>query len=213
MKAPLIFFGTILVCLTFNATAQSFHKDITVSIRYLGKSPPSWKVEVPPDQLNALGVLREGDRVTFSMQSPGETTLGQWVQKDRWFSHRSCRTRWFKKKCKDHYATSECVIKRVQDPSNGVLELKVHFLPDGPNTTAITNEEKQLGRGQRHVEVVLKGPRLLRLTGQFKMASLACTSLRGSPVGKIEDRNIKGKSMPESWFTLKVRVEPAELDG
>ncbi len=199
------------------ATADEARTIVDVPISHTGISGgvPSWELRLPPNAIDdQLGVLREGDKVEFVLQSPGNTIVGHWNQRDRWFSHETCRKRFLRStKCTRHYANSDCRIEHRQDPANGALEMFIEFLPPIPGGQVIDSETVTLGQSKTAVTVGLSGPRWVRIRGRFQTERIRCTSLRGTAQGGPTTVQILGSPNPEHWFRLEVTRRSPELEN
>ena len=189
--------------------------DIPVAHTGISGGIPSWQLRVPPDATDdPFEVLREGDEVEFVLQSPGNTIVGLWNQRDRWFSHETCRKRFLRStKCTRHYANSDCRIEHRQDPANGALEIFIEFLPPISGAQAVDAETVKLGRSSTATTVNISGPRRIRISGNFQTERVRCTSLRGTAQGGPTVVQILGSPNPENWFRLEVTRTAPDLEN
>lgn len=212
-----LWIATVIFSWTMKASADEVRAMIDVPVVYTGVSGgiPSWQLRVPPDATDApLEVLREGDKVEFVLLSPGNTIVGLWNQRDRWFSHETCRKRFLRStKCTRHYANSDCRIEHRQDPANGALEIFIEFLPPISGAQAVDAETVKLGRSSTATTVNISGPRRIRISGNFQTERVRCASLRGTAQGGPTVVQILGSPNPENWFRLQVTRTAPDLEN
>lgn len=212
-----LWIATVIFSWAMKASADEVRAMIDVPVVYTGVSGgiPSWQLRVPPDATDApLEVLREGDKVEFVLLSPGKTIVGLWNQRDRWFSHETCRKRFLRStKCTRHYANSDCRIEHRQDPANGALEIFIEFLPPISGAQAVDAETVKLGRSSTATTVNISGPRRIRISGNFQTERVRCASLRGTAQGGPTVVQILGSPNPENWFRLQVTRTAPDLEN
>lgn len=217
LRAVSCLLAAVISSCAMETAADEVREVVDVPIAYTGifSGTPRWQLRVPPDAIDArLGVLREGDTVEFVLQSPGNTIVGLWNQRDRWFSHETCRKRFLRStKCTRHYANSDCRIEHRQDPANGALKMFIEFLPPIPGGQVINSETVKLGQSNTAVTVNLSGPRWVRISGRFETERIQCTSLRGTAQGGPTTVQILGSPNPENWFRLQVTRRSPELEN
>lgn len=209
--------AAIVFSWAMESSADEARAVIDIPVAHIGISGgvPSWQLRVPPDATDGpLEVLREGDEVEFVLRSPGNTIVGLWNQRDRWFSHETCRKRFLRStKCTRHYANSDCQIEHRQDPANGALEMFIEFLPPIPGGQVIDSETVKLGQSSTSVTVNISGPRRIRISGQFQTERIRCTSLKGTAQGGPTTVQILGSPNPENWFRLEVTRSSPDLEN
>ena len=200
-------------CAATTGAAQSQHR-LPAYLSFVDGPRPTWRLLVDTDSFEErVGLLREGDMVSFEVLDAKETLIARWVQRYRYLSHKKCRGFLFFEKCTRYYANSPCPIDYHQDPVNGALRITITLEPDGaPNT--VRNEDKLiLGHGLRSARTRrLTGPRRLLFTGGFEMPAPVCASPRGEKVGDLNKEFALGDGTPQKWFTLQVTIDSPELD-
>ena len=182
-------------------------------LHFIDESQPTWRLTVAPEQLDRQPVLlREGDRVTIAFEDYAKTKIAEWSQRYRHYSHETCRTRWFRRKCTRHYKIYVCNIPYWQNPVDGALRIIVTLEPDGAPGTVGPEDKLSLGGGVHTVNRFLDGPRWLRFSGMFTMEKPACKNARGSKHGELVLKHALGQGGLRRWFSLRVSVEAPELD-
>lgn len=205
--------------LSFSAVAKADEVRILIDIpvAYTGVSNgvPTWKIRLDPNTVDSqLGVLREGDEVAFAIRTSGATVVGQWNQRDRWYSHQTCRKRFLRStNCTRHYANSDCKIEHLQDPANGALRIHLDFVPPIPGGLPVATERVDLGQVKTVAAVSMQGPRWVRVSGGFQTEPIRCSSLRGTAQGGPTVVRIMGSPSPENWFRLEVTRSSPELEN
>ncbi len=204
--------AAVASCAATTSAAQHQHR-LPAYLLYVESALPTWRLIVPADSFEKqVGVLREGDVVSFELEDTKSTLIARWVQRYRYFSHKKCRGFLFFKKCTRHFAISPCPIEHHQDPVDGALRITITLVPDGARNTVRDDDKVVLGNGRRSATKRLSGPRRLRVTGAFEMPAPVCTNPRGKKHGDLNREYVLGDGAPQEWFTLQVTIDSPELD-
>ena len=200
-------------CAATTSAAERQHR-LPAYLSFVDGPRPTWRLRVDTDSFEErVGLLREGDIVSFEVLDAEETLIARWVQQYRYFSHKKCSGFLFFKKCTRYYANSPCPIDYHQDPVDGALRITITLEPEGAPETVQDDDKIILGNGRRSARTKrLSGPRRLLFEGMFDMPPPVCANPRGEKVGNLSKEYAFGDGTPRKWFMVRVTIDSPELD-
>ena len=201
-------------CSTSAAFAIEFKKSIPLNVTFVLKdAKPTWLASTP-DLTRLVPILNAGDRLRIPDVQVVNPVFGVWQHTFSRFSHQSCHTSWFRKKCKKYYAQDQLTYNRKLDPFGSDVGLRIEF-------TSALRPDQPWRPGQfalkdyRQKWISAEGPLEMKIVGAVAVSPPAIADFKPrpehTPVGKAREVRMLGRNGPEQWLTITVEFDAAPL--
>lgn len=209
-----------LLCCAFLAAVSGFANaetkivDLPVVVTYSqAEGKANWAASTP-DLSQTVPVLNAGDRLRILEVTSVTQELGKWTQTFRRFSHQSCHTSWFRRKCTKYYANDNLTAVKEYDPLSSDVNLQLEFVNAFPPHAPWKRGEFPVSTLQGQWVDAL-GSLEMKIAGGVSAALPVVADFKPAPgsskVGEMREGEILGRNGPQQWLTVKVEFEAAQL--
>jgi hypothetical protein len=206
-------FVCIAACSVTPAFATTLKKSIPVDVTFSKEGKPTWLASTP-DLTRLVPILNAGDRLRIEDVQVVSPVFGVWQHTFSRFSHESCHTSWFQKKCTKYWAQDQLTYNRRFDPFGSDVDLKIEF-------TSALQPDQHWRQGQfalrdyRQKWIVAEGPLEMKIVGAVAVSPPSIADFKPgpqhTPVGNTREVRMLGSNGPERWLNVTVEFEAAPL--
>ncbi|ASY61396.1 hypothetical protein [Sinorhizobium sp. CCBAU 05631] len=192
------------------AEAKEVSIPVQIVVTHLDEATVRWEARVP-DIAERVPELNAGDTVTALRIESVTKDLGTWERTYRRFSHQSCHTSWFQKRCKRYYANDSFKRTKSFDVPSDAVALTIEFVHGfAPEVAWHPGEYSVANFLDKPIKVL--GPLEMTIKGGIQTeVPQAMDGAVGDPVGPVRLKTLVGKDGPAPWFTLVVDFEAANM--
>jgi hypothetical protein len=188
--------------------------DLPVNVTFSDADGKATWAVATPDLSQVVPALNAGDRLRILDVRLEKAELGKWLWTFRRFSHRSCRSGFFRKKCTDHYANDDLTVIKAFDPLSSDVNLRLEFVNALP-PHASWKPGKHPVREWLLQWVSALGPLEMKIVGGVSAKQPVAADFKpapgSTPIGAMRQGEILGKGGSQQWLTIKVEFEAAQL--